>query len=154
MPKSKAGTAGQRSNATGDKRGANSGRFEAVSKSTAQIVQDAAALLDEELATGIKAAKQVQQRYRREQRVDPADFSEALQRFQADAHEVIGLLNDRLNDMRSEENYQIVRKLVDRSHDLVDLAVELVNGSAEIANQLANSPIAKQATGRREGRKR
>jgi len=146
MPKSKARTA--------NRRGGNSSRFEAVSQSSAQIVKDAAALLDEELAAGIQAAKQVQQRFRKEGRIDPADFSDALQRFQADAHEVIALLNDRLNEMRSDENYQVVKKLVDRSHDLVDVAVELVNGSAEIANQLANSPIAKQATGRRAGRKR
>jgi hypothetical protein len=146
MPKAKAGST--------KKRSANSGRLEEVSKSTAQIVKDAAALLDEELAAGITAAKQVQKRFRKEGRIDPADFGDALQRFQADAHEVIALLNDRLNEMRSDENYQVVKKLVDRSHDLVDVAVELVNGSAEIANQLANSSIVKESTGRRAGRKR
>lgn len=154
MPKSKSGNATQRAAAKGSSRGANSGRFEEVSKSSAQIVKDAAALLDEELAAGIQAAKQVQQRFRRGGRIDPADFGDALQRFQADAHEVITLLNDRLNEMRSDENYKMVKKLIDRSHDLVDVAVEMVNGSAEIANQLANSPLAKQATGRRASRKR
>ncbi len=84
----------------------------------------------------------------------PKDFSNALQRFQADAHEVIKLLNDRLNDMRSQENFDLVKNLVNRSHDMVDIAVELVNGSAEIATQLANSPIVKQNLGRRAGRKR
>jgi hypothetical protein len=153
MPKSKPGNTSQRSDAKSNRRSANSGRFEEVSKSSAQIVKDAAALLDEELAAGIQAAKQVQQRFRKEQRIDPADFSDALQRFQADAHEVIGLLNDRLNEMRSQENFQPVQKLLERSHDLVDLAVELVTGSAEIANQIANSPVAKEATGRRVGRK-
>src|SRR5215467_12958356 len=146
MPKAKAGT--------GNRRSANSGRFEEVSKSTAQIVKDAAALLDEELAAGVKAAKQVQQRFRKEGRIDPADFADALQRFQADAHEVIALLNDRLNEMRSDENFQLVKKLVDRSHDLVDVAVELVNSSAELANQLANSRSEKQTTETRAGRKR
>lgn len=146
MPKSKAGAA--------NRRGADSRRFEEVSKSSAQIVKDAAALLDEELAAGIQAAQQVQQRFRKQRRIDPADFSDALQRFQADAHEVIGLLNDRLDEMRSQENFQLVQKLVERSHDLVDVAVELVNRSAEIANQLANSRNAKQPTERRAGRKR
>src|SRR5215469_17628471 len=143
MPKPKAGTTNRRS--------AKSSRFEDVSKSSAQIVKDAAALLDEELAAGITAAKQVQQRFRKEGRIDPSDFSDALQRFQANAHEVIALLNDRLDEMRSQENFELVQKLVERSHDL---AVELVNSSAEIANQLANSPIVKQATERRAGRKR
>lgn len=131
-----------------------SGRFEQMSKSTSQIVKDAAALLDEELAAGVVAANQVQKRFRKEGRVDPADFSDALQRFQADAHEVITLLNDRLNDMRSDENFEVVKNLVNRSHDMVDLAVEMVNSSAEVATQLANSPIVKKNLGRRAGRKR
>src|SRR5215469_3675572 len=120
MPKPKAGTTNRRS--------AKSSRFEDVSKSSAQIVKDAAALLDEELAAGITAAKQVQQRFRKEGRIDPADFGDALQRFQADAHEVIALLNDRLDEMRSQENFELVQERVERSHDLVDVAVELVNG--------------------------
>lgn len=154
MPKSKAGNAGQQSGLKGNRRTANSGRFEEISKSTAQIVKDAAALLDEELAAGVNAAKQAQQRFRKEGRIDPAEFRDALQRFQADAHEVIALLNDRLDEMRSQENFELVEKLVERSHDLVDVAVELVNGSAEIADQLANSPIVQQTTERRARRKR
>jgi len=82
-------------------------------------------LLDEELAAGIVAANRVQRRFRKDRRVDPADFSKALQRFQTDAHEVITLLNDRLSEMRSQENFEVVKNLVDRSHDMVDLAVEL-----------------------------
>jgi hypothetical protein len=151
VPKSRGQKAAQ---GPGASRKGKAGRFDEVSKSTAQIVKDAAALLDEELAAGIVAANQVQQRFRKEGRVDPRDFSNALQRFQADAHEVITLLNERLNDMRSQENFDVVKNLVNRGHDLVDIAVELVSSSAEIANQLANSPIVKQNTGRRGGRKR
>ncbi len=152
MPRSKEHNNQRTSANRGPKR--SSGRFEAISQSSAQIVKDAAALLDQELAEGIVAANQVQKRFREERRIDPADFSNALQRFQADAHEVIQLLNDRLNDMRSQENSDLVKNLLDRSHDLVDLAVELVTGSAEIATQLAQSPILKQPRGGREKRKR
>jgi hypothetical protein len=56
--------------------------------------------------------------------------------------------------MRSQENFEVVKNLVDRSHDMVDLAVELVNGSAEMASQLANSSIVKQATESRANRRR
>ena len=64
------------------------------------------------------------------------------------------LLNDRSDEMRLQENFQLDQKLVEGSHDLVDVAVELVNSSAEIANQIANSRKAKQTTERRAGRKR
>jgi hypothetical protein len=143
-----------KSKAGGGRKSATSGRLEEMSNSTAQIVKDAAALLDQELAAGIVAANQVQRRFRDEGRVDPKDFNVALQRFQANAHEVIRLLNERLDDMRSNENFATVRSLMDRSHDVVDLAVELVNSSAEIADRLANSPLVKKETGRRAGRKR
>ena len=150
MAKSKAQTGAS----SRGRKGSSSARLEQASKSTAQIVQDAAALLDEELAAGIVAANQVQQRFRKEGRIDPKDFSGALQRFQANAHEVITLLNDRVDEMRSDQNFAVVKSLVARSHDMVDIAVEMVNSSAEIADQLADSPIVKQSTGRRAGRKR
>jgi NADH:ubiquinone oxidoreductase subunit C len=154
MPKSK-GTDKAGSPKSGQNpRSASSKRFEQVSNSTSQIVKDAAALLDEELAAGIVAANQVQKRFRKEGRVEPADFNNALQRFRTDAHEVITLLNDRLNDARSDQNFEVVKNLVNRSHDMVDLAVEMVNSSAEVATQLANSPIVKKNLGSRAGRKR
>jgi hypothetical protein len=152
MAKSK-GKQAKGSNASRGKTAADSGRLKDISAGTSQIVKQAAALLDEELAAGIVAANQVQERFRKERRIDPADFSDALQRFQADAHEVIQLLNDRLNEMRSDENFAVVKNLVERSHDMVDLAVELVNGSAEAATQLANSPIVKRNLGSRARRK-
>jgi hypothetical protein len=154
MPKSKTQGTAPGSYTSSGKKAADPGRLDQISRSTSQIVKDAAALLDEELAAGIVTANQVQQRFRKEGRIDARDFSSALQRFQTDAHEVIRLLNDRLNEMRSQENFDLVKNLVDRSHDMVDLAVELVNGSAEVANQLANSPILKQDAGRRGKRKR
>jgi hypothetical protein len=153
MPKSKAKNTDQDSQAKRKTKSGNSRRLDDISVSTAQIVKDAAALLDEELAAGIVAANQVQKRFRKERRVDPQDFSNALQRFQADAHNVIRLLNERLNEMRSQENFDVVKNLLDRSHDMVDLAVELVNGSAEVATQLANSPVLKQNAGPRASRK-
>lgn len=152
MPRSKAQTTAKGRPTRSNRETAS--RMEDVSKSTAQIVKDAAALLDKELAAGIVAANQAQRRFRKEGRIDPADFNQALQRFQANAHEVIRLLNERVKDMRSNENFAPLQGLMDRSHDVVDLAVELVTSSAEIADRLANSPAFKPETNRRAGRKR
>ncbi len=116
-----------------------SGRLTEISKSSAQIVQHAAALLDEEFAAGIVAAKQMQQRFRKERRIDTRDFKDALDKFQSDAHEVVNLMNDRLADARSEQNVVLMQRLVSNTHSVVDLAVELVNTGAEIADQLAKS---------------
>jgi len=64
-------------------------------------------------------------------RIDPADLSAGLKPLQADAHEVIALRDDRLYEMRSQEDFQLVQKPVEWSRDLVDVAVGLVNSSAK-----------------------
>lgn len=121
-----------------------SARIEKISRSSSQIVMDAAVLLDEEIASGIVAAKQAQQRLRKERRIDPNDFSEALKRFQGDAHEVVNLLNDQFTRLRSEETIDLVNRFTSSTNNLVDLFVELVNTGAEIADQLAQSNLQKK----------
>jgi hypothetical protein len=118
-----------------------SARLRKISKSSAQIVKDAAALLDEELAAGIVAAKQVQRRFRKDRHIDPNDFKKSLEKFQGDAHEVVGLLDEQLSGLRLKENSNFARRLLRNTHDVVDLAVELVNMGAEIADQLVHSNL-------------
>lgn len=130
---------------------ASPGRINQISKASAQIVKEAAALLDEEMAAGMVAAKKMQQRFDKERRIDPADFKEALQRLQSDGHEVVNLLNDQIAELRSEENAAIMKRLTDNAHDLLDLAVGLVNMGAEIVNQLVETNLPKpkgQGSGR------
>lgn len=119
-------------------------RFGRISKASSQIVKDAAVLLDEELASGIVAAKQMQQRFRRERRINPGDFKESLQRFQGDAHEVVSLLDDQFSELRSEENAEIIKRFTNNTHNLLDLVVEMINVGAEIADQLAQSNLPKK----------
>lgn len=133
-----------RANATKDNPAARSARLKQISKSSSQIVRDAAGLLDEELASGIVAAKQVQQRFQKERRINPGDFKDALTRFQGDAHDVVNLLNDQFAEMRSDENAELVKRFTGNAHSLLDLVVELVNTSAEIADQLAKSNLQKK----------
>ena len=134
----------QRGNTAKAEPGARSARLKQISKSSSQIVKDAAVLLDEELASGIVAAKQVQQRFQKERRINPGDFKDALTRFQGDAHDVVNLLNDQFAEMRSDENAELVKRFTGNAHSLLDLVVELVNTSAEIADQLAKSNLQKK----------
>ena len=121
-----------------------SARFGRISKGSSQIVKDAAVLLDDELASGIVAAKQMQQRFQRERRINPGDFKESLQRFQGDAHEVVNLLNDQFSELRSEENAEIIKRFTNNTHNLLDLVVEMINMGAEIADQLIQSNLPKK----------
>ena len=109
-----------------------------------QIVRDAAALLDEELAAGIVAARKVQQRFRKERRIDSADFAGPLNRLQTDAHQAVNLLTAQVAELRSGRNTELMNRFLGKSHDLVDLVLGMVNLGAELANQLAQSNLPKQ----------
>lgn len=130
--------------ATRGKTDAGRARLQQISKGSSQIVRDAAALLDEEMAAGILAAKQVQQRFRKEKRIDPGDFREALQKFQGHAHEVINQLNERLSETSAQQNAELIGHFVTNTHELLDLTVEMVNTSAEIADRLLQSDLPKK----------
>lgn len=145
MPGRKSSLPSRRSAVSGD---SNARRLKQISNNTAQIVKEAAALLDEEVAAGIVAARRVQQRFKKERRVDSADFKEALQKFQNDAHDVVNLLSSQVDEFRSDENSALIKRLVANSHDMLDLAVEFVNTGAEVANQLAQSTKKWTANGR------
>jgi hypothetical protein len=146
----KTGTSKAQTRSSGSRRSRQLGQ---ISKSSAQIVKDAAALLDEEVAAGIVAAKKVQQRFQKERRIDPGDFKVTLQKFQGDAHEIVSLLDAQITEMRSEQNAQLASRLLQNTHSVVDLAVELVNMGAEIADQLAQTNIKRDA-GKRTKRTR
>src|SRR6185369_6032836 len=91
-------------------------RIPRMGKATSQIVFDAASLLDEEVAAGIVAAKKMQKRFQKERRVDPDDFKEVLQRFQGDAHQVVGLLKQQFTELNSHENSETVVRLLGNAH--------------------------------------
>ena len=123
-------------------------RFERISQNTADIVRTAAELLDEELASGIVAARRMQQRFAEERRIDPRDFRAAAQKLQSDAHGFIGLLETQLREMRSNENAELMQRLVGQSHGLIDLFFDLTSTAAEVANQLAQSTLEKSGVKR------
>jgi hypothetical protein len=111
-------------------------RFTRIGNSTSEIVTQAATLLDEEIAAGIVAARQMQNRFQRERRIDPGDFRDALTRFQNDAHQVVSLLADQFAALRSQENEEIINRFTANAHGLLDLVVEMVNTGAEVANEV------------------
>jgi len=136
MPRQKNSVSSRRSASS---RGSDAKRLKDIGEHTAQIVKEAAAILNEEVAAGVVAARRMQQRFKKERRVDPADFKEALQKFQSDAHDIVDLLNRQLDEFRSQENSALIKRLIGTSHDMLDLAVEFVETGAEVAGQLAQS---------------
>jgi hypothetical protein len=112
-----------------------------IGANVSEVIKQAALILDEELAAGIVTARQMQQRFEQERRVDPADFKDALQRFQRDGHEVINVLGDQVAELRSDENGERVKRLVENSHDALDMLVEFAKLGADVVNQLVHANL-------------
>ena len=69
----------------------------ALPASTSRIVEQAASILEEEIAAGIVAAKRVEERFVDVGKVRGKDPKEVMQRFRHDAHEVLDILVDMVN---------------------------------------------------------
>jgi hypothetical protein len=143
-------TSGRRTAAksAGERRTGKARRFAQFGEATSQIVKEAAALLDDEVAAGVVAAKQMQDRFKREQRLDPSDFQDSMQRFQNDAHEVVTLLDQQFAEVRSNENAELVSRLLTNAHDLVDVLVGVVSTGVDVANQLLDTNLEKPESSR------
>jgi hypothetical protein len=61
---------------------------------TSRLVQQAANILEEEIASGIIAAKKAEQRILNVKRIRAAEKGDLMQRFRKDAHEVVDMLMD------------------------------------------------------------
>jgi hypothetical protein len=124
----------RRSNESGDARG--------LGDAGAEIVRAAARLLDQEMALGIATAKAVDRRLQGERRVEPDDFTEALDRLRSDARGIIAALDGQLEGARLQENAELARRFVARTNDLLDVAIAFLGTGAELAGELlrANLP--------------
>src|SRR6476620_10832594 len=88
------------------------GSLEDIGKTTSQVVQEAAAVLEEDLATGLIAARKVSQRLAKEQRLEADDFADALSRFRSTGHELIEIAQGRLEELRSDANQDLLKRLL------------------------------------------
>lgn len=66
-------------------------------RSTSRVVQQAASILEEELAAGIFAAKQVEERLINVRDIRAGKPEEVMQRFRRDTHEVVDIILDVIN---------------------------------------------------------
>jgi hypothetical protein len=117
----------------------SSPQFQRISENTAEIVRTAAEILNEDLAAGIVAARQMQRRFKEERRIDPQDFRAAVSKLQVDSHGLVSLLEGQLREMQSEKNAELMQRLVGQSHGLIDIVFDLATTAAEVANQLLQS---------------
>jgi hypothetical protein len=128
-------------------------RAASVLGASAELVRQAAVILDQEMAVGVTAAKAVQQRLARERRIEPADFREAMQRFQSDARDIVNSLNAQVAGEKLNQNVELAKRFITRASDMIDLAVGVVTTSTELANELIHANLTKTNAGRTRKRR-
>jgi hypothetical protein len=111
-----------------------------------QFIEEAARLLDEEMAAGIVAAQRVQRRFRLERRIDQTDFKEAFEKFQSHAHDMVSVVGQRVEMFRSPEVQKSAERFVNHAHGILDLFAEMISTGAELADQIAQATKSKEAS--------
>lgn len=114
-------------------------RLERMANATTNVIEDAAALLDEELAAGIVAAKRVQGRFAKEGRLSATDLRDALSKIQGDVHDVVRVLGRRSETMPSRSMRAVANRFTARTHDLLDVFVDFIGSGAEVIDRMSQS---------------
>lgn len=70
------------------------GAYKSFSETTSKVVQQAATILESEVAAGVKIAQQTEDRFPQVQKFRSEPSDEVMQRFRRDAHEVIDVFID------------------------------------------------------------
>jgi len=73
------------------------GKIKDFAETTSSVVQKAASILEEEIAAGIIAAKQVEKRFVNVSELRSGKPDEVIQRFRRDSHELVDILLDMIN---------------------------------------------------------
>ena len=77
--------------------GPREGMIDGLTNKATRIVEQAASILEEEIAAGIVAAKKVEKRYLNVGDLRSGDAEEVMQRFRKDAHEIVDIMLDLVN---------------------------------------------------------
>lgn len=111
--------------------------FAKMTDAASEIVRQAADLLDQEIAAGILAAKAVEDRFVKERRLHPTDVLGSLDRFRSMGHEILQALTDRVAQIAPTETTKPITHLLERGHDLLDLAVGMIESASKMAEEAA-----------------
>ncbi|HSK70971.1 MAG TPA: hypothetical protein VK892_04705, partial [Pyrinomonadaceae bacterium] len=132
----------KKSNGKTSQKGATAGKknqsetLKQFGRSTSGIVQKAASVLEEEVAAGIAAAKEVEKNLREGEDFRSDQFNEIVQRLRQDAHDVVTILSERVEELRSKESDDVVKRFQKDAHDIVDTILNLVNVAPDAINRI------------------
>lgn len=116
-----------------------SGREEilrAFGASTSDMIQKAAVILEEEVAVGLLAAREVERSMRETGELRAESFDDILVRLRRDAHDVVNIIGEQVDQMRSAEFDELSGRFQKDAHEAVDVLLNAVTHAPGIINRL------------------
>jgi hypothetical protein len=121
--------------------------LEDLGNTASQVIQEAAAVLEEELAAGLIAAQKVSKRLKEEQRFEKEDFADALKRFQSTGQELIEIARARMSDLHSDATQELSQRFLNDAQGALDVVVDLIAVGPDLANRFLKPGKADQSAG-------
>lgn len=109
--------------------------------STSDMIQKAAVILEEEVAAGLLAAKEVERSMRETGDVRSDSFDDIVVRLRQDAHDVVNIIGEQVDQLRAEEFDELSHRFQRDAHEAVDVLLNVVTNAPNIINrflQMAN----------------
>lgn len=104
--------------------------------STSDMIQKAAVILEEEVASGILAAKEVERSMRETGDVRSESFDDIVVRLRKDAHDVVNIIGEQVDQLRSEEFDELSNRFQRDAHEAVDVVLNVVTSAPSMINRL------------------
>ncbi|MER5349209.1 hypothetical protein ABT093_02595 [Kitasatospora sp. NPDC002551] len=113
----------------------DAGRFSEWGEQGSRAVMEAAAVLERELAAGLADAKAATERLTGEHRVDQEEFDQLVRRVSDNTHQLIDAVSERVLAGTGGEVSEHARRLTANAHDVLDLLLSLGSLAPGLANR-------------------
>ncbi len=112
-----------------------------IGKGTSDIIHKAVSILEEEVAAGIVTAKEVDRSIRENKNVQSDELNKLVARLRNDAHDIVNIVSEQFDELRSEESDDLSKKFQKDAHDAVDVMLNIVDVAPDIINLLIESKL-------------
>jgi hypothetical protein len=106
-----------------------------LAREASRVVQQAASILQSEIAAGHDTAKKMERTLRDQRKVDPNEFQMLAQRVRKDVHDLISIAAELFSELKTEEVQGLANRLATDAHDVVDTTMNFVDRTPAAANQ-------------------
>lgn len=110
--------------------------LKAFGASTSDMIQKAAVILEEEVAVGLLAAREVERSMRETGELRAETFDDILVRLRKDAHDVVNIIGEQADQMRSSEFDELSHRFQKDAHEAVDVLLNAVTHAPTLINRI------------------